>query len=152
MQEHAAARSAYDQVVHDALLFDEASLRAFLELELAPMLADKVPGLQTWPDAAPRVVRLIDRTTAGALCEDVHGGEPFVVGDELLGEQHPPGRLLFGRLVQVDGDDRQFFAVLPTVVEDECTALELARAVRGGAEAGLRIEVMHSGLSARRAA
>lgn len=36
-----------------ALLFDEGSLRAFLELELAPILADKVPGIRSWPNAAP---------------------------------------------------------------------------------------------------
>ncbi len=53
VREHAATRSAYDQVVHDALLFDEGSLRAFLELQLAPLLADKVPGIEGWPDAAP---------------------------------------------------------------------------------------------------
>jgi hypothetical protein len=152
VQEHAPRRSAYDQTVHDALLFDEGSLRAFLELELAPMLADKVPGIQSWPDAAPRVVRLIARSEGGALCEDVLGGGAFVVGDELLGEQHPPGRLFFGRLVQVDGDDRHFFAILPTVLEDECAALELAVAVRDGAAAGLRIELMHSGMRASDAA
>jgi hypothetical protein len=146
VQEHAPARAAYDQVVHDALLFDEGSLRAFLELELAPMLADKVPSLSSWPDAVPRVVRLIGRSERGAECEDVLGGGSFVVGDELLTDQHPPGRLFFGRLVQVDGDDRDYFAMLPTVVEDECAALELAVATRDGAEAGERIELMHAGM------
>lgn len=150
--EHAPTRSAYDQVVHDALLFDEGSLQAFLELELAPMLADRVPGIRSWPDAALRVVRLIARTERGALCEDVLGDSSFVVGDELLADQHPPGRLFFGRLVQVDGDDRFFFATLPTVLTDECAALELAVAVRDGAPAGLRIELLHSGLRASDAA
>lgn len=152
VQEQAAARSAYDQIVHDALLFDEGSLRAFLELELAPMLADKVPGISSWPDAAPRVVRLVARSERGAVCEDVLDGESFVVGDELLAEQHPPGRLFFGRLVQVDGDERFSFATLPTVVEDECAARELAVAIRDGAEAGERIELQYRAVRARDAA
>jgi len=150
--EHAPARSAYDQIVHDALLFDEGSLRAFLELELAPMLAGKVPGIRSWPEAAPRVVRLVARTEHGASCEDVLGDGPFVIGDELLADQHPPGRLFFGRLVQVEGDARCFFATLPTVLTDECAALELAVAVRDGAEAGLRIDLMHGGMRAGDAA
>lgn len=148
VRRHAAARSGYDQVVHDVLLFDEGSLRAFLERELAPALADRVPGIEQWPDAEPRVIRLLARTAGGAMCEDVLSGETLVVGDEHLGDQHPAGRLFHGRLVQVDGDDRHFFAMLPTVVEDECLALELAVAVRDGADAGLRIELLHIGMRA----
>ncbi len=127
-------------------------MRAFLELELAPLLVDKVPGIASWPDAAPRVVRLIARTKRGALCEDILSGESVLVGDELLGDQHPPGRLLLGRLVQIGGDERRFFAMLPTVIQDECAALDLAVAVRDAAEAGLRIEVMHRGMRASDAA
>lgn len=139
---------AYDQVVHDALLFDEGSLQAFLDRELAPLLADKVPGLASWPAAPPVVLRLVAPTPRGASCEDVLAGHEFLIGDELLGVQHPAGRLFFGRLVQVEGDDRHFFATLPTVVEDECTALELAVVVRDGADAGQRIELLHSGMRA----
>lgn len=152
VREHAATRSAYDQVVHDVLLFDEASLRAFLELQLAPLLASRVPGIEAWPEAAPIVVRLAARTERGAVCEEILSGRPFLVGDEHLGDQHPPRRLFVGRLVQVAGDDRHFFATLPTVLEDECIALELAVAVRDGAEAGLRVELLHNGLRDRDAA
>lgn len=152
VREHAASRSAYDQVVHDALLFDEGSLRAFLELQLAPLLADKVPGIQAWPEAAPVVVRLTARAERGAVCEEVLSGRSYLVGDEHLGDQHPPGRLFFGRLVQVVGDDRHFFATLPTVIEDDCAALELAVAIRDDAEAGLRVELLHGALRDRDAA
>lgn len=126
---HAPTRAAYDQVVHDALLFDEGSLRAFFERQLAPLLVDKVPGIERWPDAPLAVVRLVGRAEQGALCEDVLGGSPFVIGDEQLGDQHPAGRLFFGRRVQVAGDDRTFFAALPTIVDDE-----------------LRIDLLHSGM------
>ena len=152
VREHAATRSAYDQIVHDALLFDEGSLRAFLELQLAPLLADKVPGIEAWPDAAPLVVRLTARTERGAVCEEVLSGRPYLVGDEHLGDQHPPGRVFFGRLVQVVDDERHFFATIPTVVEDECAALELAVAIRDDADAGLRVELLHSALRDRHAA
>lgn len=152
VREHAATRSAYDQVVHDALLFDEGSLRAFLELQLAPLLAQKVPGIQAWPEAAPVVVRLTARTERGARCEEILSGRPYLVGDEHLADQHPSGRIFFGRLVQVVGDDRHFFATLPTVIEDECAALELAVAIRDGAQAGQRVELLHSGLRNRDAA
>lgn len=152
VRQHAPARSAYDQVVHDALLFDEGSLRAFLELQLAPLLADKVHGIEVWPDAAPLVVRLTARTEQGAVCEEVLSGRPYLVGDEHLGDQHPTGRLFFGRLVQIVDDDRHFFATMPTVVEDECAALGLAVAIRDDAEAGLRVELLHSGLRDRNAA
>lgn len=152
VREHAAARSAYDQIVHDALLFDEGSLRAFLELQLAPMLSDKVPGIQAWPDAPPLLVRLAARTERGAVCEELLSHHRYLVGDEQLGDQHPTGRLFFGRLVQIAEDDRHFFATMPTVIEDECAALELAVAIRDGAEAGMRLGLMHCGLRDRGAA
>lgn len=44
------------------------------------------------------------------------------------------------------GDDRHFFATRPTVVDDDCAALELAVAIRDGADAEQRIDLMHSGL------
>ena len=50
------------------------------------------------------------------------------------------------------GDDRYFFATLPTVIEDESAALELAVALRDGAQAGLRVELLHSGVRDRDAA
>lgn len=144
VREHAPLRAAYDQVVHDALLWDEAGLEAFAVRELAPALAARVSGGRDWSSAPPVVVTLLGATPSGdAQCEDVLDGRLFVVGDEQLAHQHPPGRIFTGRLVQVDGDDRWFFAMRPTVCDAVDVAHELARAVADGADADMRIDLQH---------
>lgn len=140
---HAPLRAGYDQVVHDALLFDEGGLQEYLLRELAPALSDRVPGLTGWPAAPLVVVRLLGRVGADAECEDVLDGRCYVVGDEQLADQHPAGRLFTGRLVQVDGDDRWYFAMLPTVCEDDGAALDLARGFCDGSGPDVRIDVQH---------
>lgn len=150
--EHAPLRAGYDQVVHDSLLFDEGGLEQYLQRELAPGLADRVPGLASWPSAQLAVLRLVGRVGEDADCEDVLTGERFIVGDERLGAQHPSGRLLTGRLVRVDGDDRWFFAMLPTVVEDEAAATELAEAAAAGVPPEARIDIEHRWMRQPRAA
>ena len=144
VKEHAPLRAAYDQVVHDALLWDEGGLEAFAVRELAPALAARVPGVKDWPYAPLVVVSLLGATPSGdAECEDVLDGRLFVVGDEQLAQQHPPGRIFTGRLVQVDGDDRWFFAMRPTACDQFDVALELARAAADGADADARIDLQH---------
>jgi hypothetical protein len=150
--EHAPRRAGYDQAVHDSLLFDEGGLEQYLQRELAPGLADRVPGLASWPSARLAVLRLVLRVGEDADCQDVLTGERFIVGDEWLGAQHPPGRLFAGRLVRVDGDDRWFFAMLPTVVEGEGAATELAEAAAAGAPPEARIDIGHRWLRQPRAA
>lgn len=144
--EHAPARAAYDQLVHDALLFDEGGLREYVSRELAPALAEHVPGLLSWSDAPLTVVRVVARAADGTVVEDVLDGVKHLVGDRRLGEQHPVGRLLVGRLTQVEGEATRCFATLPTVIQDECTALELAVGERDGADAGLRLALVHGRL------
>ncbi len=144
LQEHAPRRAAYDQVVHDALLWDEGGLEQYVERDLAPALAARAPGFAGWCSAPLVVVSLLGATPSGdAECEDVLDGRLFVVGDEHLAEQHPPGRIFTGRLVQVEGDDRWYFAMLPTVCDEVDVALELAQAVLDGADADMRIDLQH---------
>ena len=135
--------------VHDAVLYDEGGLREYLEGELAPALADEVPGLRSWPDAPLTVVRVVSRTAGGTAVEDVLDGGRLLVADRRLGEQHPCGCLLMGRLVQVEGEAGWCFAMVPTVVEGECVALEIAVGERAGPDAGRRIELLHDGLHHR---
>lgn len=148
VREQAPSRAGYDQIVHDALLFDEGALRTHLTTELAPGLADRTAGIATWPDAPLVVVRLLGRIGKDAEVEDVLDGRLYVVGDEGLADQHPPGRLFTGRLVQVDGDPRWFFAMLPTVCDEADVALELACAVRDGLDADARIDLQHRSMRA----
>jgi hypothetical protein len=148
VREQAYRRALYDQVVHDALLWDEGGLATYIERELAPALAARVPGLATWPAATLRVLRLVGERAGDALCEDVHTGEPIVVGDDRLGLQHRPGRLFFGRLVHVEGDARVYFAMKPTMCEDLGTAMAVAAAVADGCEPERRIELLHRSLAA----
>ncbi|HWH28045.1 MAG TPA: hypothetical protein VNU26_03625 [Mycobacteriales bacterium] len=142
--EHAPRRAGYDQIVHDALLWDDGALQHYIETELAPGLLRRVPGFEDWPAAPLSVVRLLGSTETGdAECEDVLDGRRRVVGDGRLAEQHPPGRLFTGRLVQVTGDDRWFFAMRPTVCDDPETALLLAHAVADGAVPEDRVDLQH---------
>lgn len=88
-------------------------------------------------------MRLLGRAGSNAEVEDVLDGRLYVVGDESLADQHPPGRLFTGRLVQIDADPRWFFAMLPTVCDEPDVGLELARAERGEADAEMRIDLQH---------
>lgn len=139
----AISRAGYDQVVHDALLWDEGGLREYIERDLAPALHSRVPGLAAWPDAQLRVLILVRAQGADAVCADVRTGEEMVIGDAHLAEQHPPGRIFFGRVVAVDGDDRRFFAMLPTICEDADVAVQLAELAADGVEAEGRIDELH---------
>jgi hypothetical protein len=144
LEKHAPRRAVYDQVVHDALLWDEGGLEQYVERDLAPALAARAPGFAGWSSAPLVAVSLLGATPSGdAECEDVLDGRLFVVGDEHLAEQHPPGRIFVGRLVQVEGDDRWYFAMLPTVCDEVDVALELAHAVADGADADMRIDLQH---------
>jgi hypothetical protein len=148
VHEHAYKRALYDQVVHDALLWDEGGLAEYMDRDLAPALVARVPGLATWPHAPLRVLRLLGERAGDAMCEDVHTGEPIVVGDDRLGQQYPPGRLFVGRLVHVDGDARAYFAMRPTMCEDLGTAVAIAEAVAAGCEPERRIDLLHRSLAA----
>lgn len=148
VREQAYKRALYDHVVHDALLWDEGGLAAYIERELAPALAARVPGLASWPVAPLRVLRLLGERAGDAVCEDVHTGEPIVVGDDRLGLQHPPGRLFVGRLVHVEGDPRAYFATKPTLCDDVGTAVAVAAAVADGCEPERRIDLLHRSLAA----
>lgn len=148
VREQAYKRALYDQVVHDALLWDEGGLAEYIERELAPALAARVPGLATWPDAPLRVLHLLGERAGDAMCEDVHTGEPIVVGDDRLALQHPRGRLFVGRLVHVDGDSRAYFAMKPTMCEDVGTAVAVAAAEADGCEPERRIDLLHQSLAA----
>lgn len=148
VHEHAPSRAGYDQVVHDALLFDEGGLREYLARGLAPALVDRVPGLTCWSDAPLSVVRVVARTGGGTQVERVLDGRRLLLGDRSLGDQHPAGRVLMGRLVRVEGESSWCFATLPTVVDDECLALELAVAERDGEGAEHRVGLVHSRVNA----
>jgi hypothetical protein len=147
VREQAYKRAFYDQVVHDALLWDEGGLAEYIERELAPALANRVPGLPTWPGAPLRVLVLLGERAGDAVCQDVHTGEQIIVGDDRLALQHPPGRLFFGRLVHVDGDSRAFFAMKPTMCEDLGTAEAVAAAIAAGCEPEGRIDLLHRTLA-----
>jgi hypothetical protein len=146
--EQSIKRAAYDQIVHDALLWDEGGLAEFLERDLAPAIAARVPGIASWPDARLRVLCLIGPAGENAICEDVLTGERLVVGDHLLAAQHPPGRLFIGRVVGVLGDDRCFFAMKPTIIENLDTALAVADLIAAGGSPEERIDLQHRELSA----
>lgn len=147
VSEHAVKRAVYDQVVHDALLWDEGGLAEYFDRELAPALAARVPGLATWPEARLRVLCLNRELAGDAICEDIHTGEQVIVGDERLALQHPPGRLFVGRLVAVEGDTRAFFAMKPTMCEDAATAEALAAAIAEGCDPEHRIDLQHRSLA-----
>jgi hypothetical protein len=146
--EHAMSRAGYDQVVHDALLWDEGGLAEYVARDLAPAVADRVPGLATWPDARLRVLCLLGAEGDDAVCEDVLTAERIIIGDDRLAAQHPPGRLFVGRVVRVDGDARQFFAMKPTICEDAMTAIALAELLEAGGDAEERIDLQHRSLTA----
>jgi hypothetical protein len=147
LAEHALARAHYDQMVHDVVLFDEEGLRSFLDHRLSDEVAARAPGIAAWPDAAPRIVRL-DRVLDGGdgLCRDVVTGVDVVVGEHGLTEDFEPGTNFYGRLVQVDGDDRSFFAMKPTITDD-LTAARLAIAIRLNVGPERRLIDAHRGLA-----
>lgn len=147
VSEHAFKRAVYDQVVHDALLWDEGGLAEYIDRELAPALAAHVPGLATWPEARLRVLCLDGAQDGDAVCEDIHTGEQVIVGDDRLALQHPPGRLFVGRLVEVEGDPRAYFAMKPTMCEDAETAVALAAAIAEGCDPEHRIDLQHRSLA-----
>lgn len=143
---HSVERAHYDQMIHDALLFDEGGLRIFLDERLSPDVAARVPGLAVWPDVAPTVVRLVAEENGDALCRDLTTGTEVVVGDEGLADDHCAGTNFYGRLVRVDGDDRWFFAMRPTVCDD-LTAGRIAAAIRGGAGPERRLVEAHRSMA-----
>lgn len=145
-REQVIGRVMYDQVVHDALLFDEGGLAVFLEHRLSPDVAARCPGIEAWPDAAPTVLRLEEvGASEDVVVRDLVSGGTTTVGESRLGREHPVGRCFYGRLVRVDGDDVSYFATLPTVVDDVTTA-RAVRALRDGCLAEQRVAVLHSGL------
>jgi hypothetical protein len=146
LREHATARAMQDQIVHDALLFDDGGLRAFVETRLDASVAGRVPRLADWLDAAPTVVRLERRDDDGlAECHDLVSGERVLVGDDRLADQHPPGRCFYGRLVCVAGDDIRYFAMKPTVVPEAVLDATVA-AVAAEVPAERRLIAMHRDL------
>jgi hypothetical protein len=138
-------RAHYDQMLHDALLFDEGGLRVFLDDRLSPEVAARAPGLQAWPDVEPSVVRLIEEMNGDALCRDLTTGANVVVGDRGLADENPAGSNFYGRLVRVGGDDRWFFAMRPTICDD-LTAGRLAAAIRDAAGPERRLIEAHRSL------
>jgi hypothetical protein len=113
-------RAMRDQLVHDVVLFDCQGLAGYLEGPLSPEVKERVPGIESWPDAPLVVVRLVGASPDGrsTLCRDLRTGTEIVVGDEQLAEEHPSGRCFIGRLVQVQDDERAWFAIRPTVLDD----------------------------------
>jgi hypothetical protein len=139
-------RLVYDQLVHDAVLFDSGLLDGYLTQELGPRVAARVPGLSSWVLAAPTVCELAGPVDGGALVRDLRRGEDLVVGDAGLGEDHPSGRLFYGRLVRVEGDDRAFFATLPTILDDIDAARAVVEALERGCTAEERLAALHRSL------
>jgi hypothetical protein len=87
-------------------------------------LPDTTPG--------PTVCELLSEEE-DALTTDLRTGENVLVDDAGLAREHPPGRCFYGRLVQVDGDERFWFALLPTIVDDPETILAVLEAAERGA-------------------
>ncbi len=141
-------RAHYDQIVHDALLFDERGLATFLELVLSREVAARVAGLDDWPAAAPTVVRLEEELPGGdSRCRDLVTGREVVIGEQRMAGPGSSARDFYGRLVRIHGDDRWFFAMQPTVCDDLVSA-RLVAAIRDQASPEHRIREVHRGMAA----
>lgn len=143
VEAEAPRRLVYDQIVQDAVLFDSGLLDGYLTQQLGPRVIARVPGLHAWVLAQPTVCELAGPVDGGALVRDLRSGADLVVGDVGLADDHPTGRLFYGRLVRVEGDDRSFFATLPTIVDDIDVAEDLVAALDQGCDAEERLTVMH---------
>jgi hypothetical protein len=119
MQEWLPSRVKWDLLVHDALLFDRGLLDYWLTHEAAPQLLERAPGVAAWVLAQPTIAELAGPVGEGALMRDLRTGTDVVVGDVGLAQDHPSGRMFYGRLVQVDQDDRWWFATLPTIIDSD---------------------------------
>lgn len=125
-------RLAWDTVIHDALLFDHGLLDHWLSHQVAPRLLENAPGVGSWVLAQPTIVELAGADGTDALVRDLRSERDVVVGDRGLAADHPAGRMFYGRLVQVEDDERSWFATLPTIIESP----DVAEAVLQVSDAG----------------
>lgn len=138
-----ATRLKWDTLVHDALLFDHGLLDYWLTHEAAPRVLDRAPGVGAWVLAQPTLAEVAGPVEGGALVRDLRTGLDVVVGDVGLAEEQPAGRLLYGRLVQVTGDDRSWFATVPTIMDDPEQAESVLDALDNGADAEQRLRAVY---------
>lgn len=148
VEEHAARRLGFDQLLHDAVLFDSGALNAYLAFELAPAVRDRVPGIGAWPLAQPTVAKLVRCEGDDVVMLDLRTGTEVVLGDRGLGRDHPPGRLFYGRFVQIEGDERSWFAMMPTIIDDVGTVAALVTSIEAGCPAEERLSLAHAHLRA----
>ncbi len=140
-------RLAWDQLIHDTLLFDHGLLDHYLNEQLAPRLLDRVPGIGSWVLARPTICELAGPVDGGALLLDLRTGADVVLGDPGLAADHPSGRLFYGRLVEVEGDERSFFATLPTILDLRGQAEQVLEVLENGGDEVERLRALYRPMS-----
>lgn len=143
LPEWTATRVKWDTLIHDALLFDRGLLDHWLTHEAAPRLLEKVPGIGAWVLAQPTIAELAGPEGGGALMQDLRNGRDVIVGDQGLSEDHPSGRLFYGRLVQVADDERRWFATMPTIIDSADQADDVLEVIESGGDDEARLHALY---------